>query len=214
MCGCGPCSTALVFAASALSLHPTAPRIDYRDCPSIPATRWPGRRRCGPEGVRFGAIVDRDPGTAAGTRAWRWRTSCGWPKAATSLVDAIWVSATAAFHDALRADDRALAPIGIATDGRWVLTSGDPARLALSASSEPSVDSVALPGAEITPRRAASVGCPGEVPRDLGDVDVVLPLLHGTFGEDGTLQGLLEMAGTRYAGRACSPARPAWTRST
>ena len=41
---------------------------------------------------------------------------------------------------------------------------------------------------------------PGDVPRDLGQVDVVLPLLHGTFGEDGTLQGLLEMTGTRYAG--------------
>jgi D-alanine-D-alanine ligase len=93
-------------------------------------------------------------------------------------------------------------PIGIATDGRWVLTSDDPGRLALSASSEPSVESVALPGAEITPRPGGvlSVSAPGEVPRDLGDVDVVLPLLHGTFGEDGTLQGLLEMAGTRYAG--------------
>jgi D-alanine-D-alanine ligase len=92
-------------------------------------------------------------------------------------------------------------PIGIATDGRWVLTSGDPARLALSASSEPSVESVAVPGTEITPRAGAlQVSCRGEVPRDLGEVDVVLPLLHGTFGEDGTLQGLLEMTGTRYAG--------------
>ena len=43
-------------------------------------------------------------------------------------------------------------PIGIATDGRWVLTSGDPARLALSAGSLPSVESVAVTGAEITPR--------------------------------------------------------------
>ncbi len=34
----------------------------------------------------------------------------------------------------------------------------------------------------------------------LGAVDVVLPLLHGAFGEDGTLQGLLEMAGVRYVG--------------
>jgi D-alanine--D-alanine ligase len=93
-------------------------------------------------------------------------------------------------------------PIGIATDGRWVLTSGDPGRLALSAASEPSVESVALPGAEITPRAGGvlSVSAPGEVPRDLGEVDVVLPLLHGTFGEDGTLQGLLEMTGSRYAG--------------
>jgi D-alanine-D-alanine ligase len=92
-------------------------------------------------------------------------------------------------------------PVGIATDGRWVLTSGDPARLALSASSEPSVESVAVPGTEIMPRAGTlQVSTPGEVPRDLGEVDVVLPLLHGTFGEDGTLQGLLEMTGTRYAG--------------
>jgi D-alanine-D-alanine ligase len=93
-------------------------------------------------------------------------------------------------------------PIGIATDGRWVLTSGDPARLALSSGSSPSVESVAVPGAEITPRAGGAliVTAPGEVPRDLGEVDVVLPLLHGTYGEDGTIQGLLEMTGTRYAG--------------
>jgi D-alanine-D-alanine ligase len=93
-------------------------------------------------------------------------------------------------------------PIGIATDGRWVLTSGDPGRLSLSAGSSPSVEAVAVPGTEITPRAGGSlvVSAPGEVPRDLGEVDVVLPLLHGTFGEDGTIQGLLEMTGTRYAG--------------
>jgi D-alanine-D-alanine ligase len=93
-------------------------------------------------------------------------------------------------------------PVGIATDGRWVLTSGDPARLALGAGSEPSVEAVAVPGSEITPRAggALTVSAPDEVPRDLGEVDVVLPLLHGTYGEDGTIQGLLEMTGTRYAG--------------
>jgi D-alanine-D-alanine ligase len=103
---------------------------------------------------------------------------------------------------ALDRDRYDVLPIGIATDGRWVLTSGDPHRLALSAAAEPSVDAVALPGAEITPRAGGvlSVSAPGQVPRDLDEVDVVLPLLHGTFGEDGTLQGLLEMAGTRYAG--------------
>ena len=41
---------------------------------------------------------------------------------------------------------------------------------------------------------------PGDVPRDLGAVDVVLPLLHGAYGEDGTIQGLLEMTGARYCG--------------
>ena len=95
-------------------------------------------------------------------------------------------------------------PIGIATDGRWVLTSGDPVRLALSPGSVPSVESVALAGAEIMPRTGPGavlqVTSPGSVPRDLGEVDVVLPLLHGAYGEDGTLQGLLEMTGTRYAG--------------
>jgi D-alanine-D-alanine ligase len=93
-------------------------------------------------------------------------------------------------------------PIGIATDGRWVLTSGDPGRLALSAAaSPPSVEAVALPSSEVTVRAGALVvSAPGAVPRDLGEVDVVLPLLHGTYGEDGTIQGLLEMTGTRYAG--------------
>ena len=43
-------------------------------------------------------------------------------------------------------------PIGIATDGRWVLTSGDPARLALSAGSVPSVESVTVGDGEIVSR--------------------------------------------------------------
>ena len=43
-------------------------------------------------------------------------------------------------------------PIGIATDGRWVLTSGDPARLALSSGSVPSVESVTVGDGEIVSR--------------------------------------------------------------
>src|SRR5580692_7648925 len=96
-------------------------------------------------------------------------------------------------------------PIGIARDGRWVLASGDPARLALSAGSQPSVDAVATPGVTVTPCAGPGGGAlvfsgPAAVPSELGEVDVVLPLLHGAFGEDGTIQGLLEMAGIRYAG--------------
>ena len=41
---------------------------------------------------------------------------------------------------------------------------------------------------------------PGAVPRVLSEVDVVLPLLHGPYGEDGTVQGLLELAGVPYVG--------------
>jgi D-alanine-D-alanine ligase len=96
-------------------------------------------------------------------------------------------------------------PIGIARDGRWVLTSGDPARLALTSGELPSVDAVAEPDVSVTPttgsgRGALVISGPASLPKDLGEVDVVLPLLHGTFGEDGTIQGLLEMAGIRYAG--------------
>src|SRR5207248_6246699 len=41
---------------------------------------------------------------------------------------------------------------------------------------------------------------PAEGARALGDVDVVFPMLHGAYGEDGTIQGLLEMAGIPYVG--------------
>jgi D-alanine-D-alanine ligase len=106
---------------------------------------------------------------------------------------------------AIDTDRYEVLPIGIATDGRWVLTSGDPARLALSSGSVPSVESVTVGDGEIVSRAgsggsALQVMSPGSVPRDLGAVDVVLPLLHGAYGEDGTLQGLLEMTGTRYVG--------------
>src|SRR6478609_5147048 len=48
--------------------------------------------------------------------------------------------------------------------------------------------------------RVAVVAEPSQPPRTLGDVDVVFPLLHGPWGEDGTIQGMLEMAGVRYVG--------------
>ena len=66
------------------------------------------------------------------------------------------------------------------------------------------------PGQSVTPpggSRAASstaqpvtASAPGQIPHLLGEVDVVLPVLHGPFGEDGTIQGLLEMAGVPYVG--------------
>jgi D-alanine-D-alanine ligase len=94
-------------------------------------------------------------------------------------------------------------PVGITHDGRWVLESADPERLAITSGGKlPEVDStratVALAseadGSELV------VHEPSSVPRTLGDVDVVFPLLHGPWGEDGTIQGLLEMAGVRYVG--------------
>jgi len=106
---------------------------------------------------------------------------------------------------AIDTDRYEVIPIGIARDGRWVLTSGDPARLAIGSGGLPSVEAIETPGVSVTPRTGPGSGAlvvtgPVEVPHDLGDVDIVLPLLHGTYGEDGTLQGLLEMTGIRYAG--------------
>jgi D-alanine-D-alanine ligase len=66
--------------------------------------------------------------------------------------------------------------VAIGRDGRWELGTGD--------------GSVA----ETLPVPA------GNAPATLGSVDVVLPILHGPFGEDGTVQGLLELAGVPYVG--------------
>jgi D-alanine-D-alanine ligase len=106
---------------------------------------------------------------------------------------------------ALDRDRYEVVPVGIARDGRWILVPDDPGRLAIAGGELPSVEAMATPGTEIAARldpatRGLVVTAPGDPPRSLGEVDVVLPLLHGAYGEDGTLQGLLEMAGTRYAG--------------
>jgi D-alanine-D-alanine ligase len=100
---------------------------------------------------------------------------------------------------ALDPDKYDVVPIGITTDGRWVLESAEPGRLALGPGGElPSVHD----GEEVTLAASAElvVSEPGAVPRTLGEVDVVFPVMHGPWGQDGTLQGLLELAGVRYVG--------------
>jgi D-alanine-D-alanine ligase len=93
-------------------------------------------------------------------------------------------------------------PIGISREGRWVLAADEPEKLAITGGTMPSVSdsgsSVLLAGDPTS--KGMVVLEPGKVPRELGAVDVVLPLLHGTYGEDGTLQGLLELAGVSYVG--------------
>ena len=106
----------------------------------------------------------------------------------------------------LRAIDRDVydvLPIGITRAGRWVLAADDPARWEIVGDKLPEVSDAEGPGV-LVPLETGSPGFSvldhGEVPRALGQVDVVLPLLHGPFGEDGTLQGLLELADIRYVG--------------
>ncbi|HET9423554.1 MAG TPA: D-alanine--D-alanine ligase family protein, partial [Nocardioides sp.] len=83
------------------------------------------------------------------------------------------------------------------------LESGDPAQLQIASADQlPSVDAELAP---VTLARTDSatdltVHEPSQPPRTLGEVDVVFPLLHGPWGEDGTIQGMLEMAGVRYVG--------------
>ena len=105
----------------------------------------------------------------------------------------------------LRALDRErydVVPVGIAQDGRWVLAADDAAALEAHGAELPSVDG-AGPGVLVptsTSDRSLVALRPGEVPTTLGDVDVVFPLLHGPFGEDGTIQGLLELGDMPYVG--------------
>ena len=94
-------------------------------------------------------------------------------------------------------------PVGIAPDGRWVLESGDPDRLRIDGPDRlPSVDGDRAPVAlsQQTGGTDLVVSEPSRPPRTLGEVDVVFPLLHGPWGEDGTIQGMFEMAGVRYVG--------------
>ncbi len=91
-------------------------------------------------------------------------------------------------------------PVGITREGRWVLA-GDAARAQLEQMNEvpagtavgPAIASgLAVVGPETEPLPALSF--------DSTATTVVLPLLHGPMGEDGTVQGLLELAGVAYAG--------------
>ncbi|HEY7102021.1 MAG TPA: D-alanine--D-alanine ligase family protein [Mycobacteriales bacterium] len=92
-------------------------------------------------------------------------------------------------------------PVGITPKGAWVITSGDPEALRIAGRALPTVETgtaVVLPG---DPTAGGLVVVePGEGATVLHGVDVVFPVLHGPFGEDGTIQGLLEMAGVPYVG--------------
>ena len=108
----------------------------------------------------------------------------------------------------LRVIDRSryeVIPIGITTSGAWLQVADDPAKLAISGGELPSVEAVAKPDAHVVPwayqgNSAVVASAAGHIPHVLGDVDLVLPVLHGPYGEDGTIQGLLEMAGVPYVG--------------
>ena len=100
------------------------------------------------------------------------------------------VSCTTAAH-VLRAADPArydIIPVGISREGTWAIAEG--ARAALAA------------GADVLPGRLDPTGSTIEPADVIADTTrtVVVPLLHGPMGEDGTVQGLLELANVPYVG--------------
>ncbi|PPF84120.1 D-alanine--D-alanine ligase, partial [Subtercola sp. Z020] len=105
----------------------------------------------------------------------------------------------------LAAIDRSLfdvIPIGITRDGAFVLEDDDAAKFTLDPSSLPVVADngtrVQWPTSALS-RELTVQDAAGQV-RSLGDVDVVFPILHGPWGEDGTIQGLLELVSMPYVG--------------
>lgn len=94
-----------------------------------------------------------------------------------------------------------IVPIGITRDGGWVLGTDDPERLRIHGRNLPSVETgTGLVLAGDPTRRDLVALRPGAEVETLTGVDVVFPVLHGAFGEDGTIQGLLELAGIPYVG--------------
>jgi D-alanine-D-alanine ligase len=93
--------------------------------------------------------------------------------------------------------------VGISPEGSWVLTDGRPETLAITDGQLPKVSAasgtaLALPA---DPRRRGQLLSLGKGAGEiLAAVDVVFPVLHGPYGEDGTVQGLLELAGVPYVG--------------
>jgi D-alanine-D-alanine ligase len=105
---------------------------------------------------------------------------------------------------ALQRAGHEVVPIGITREGRW-LVGGDPMR-ALSSGERSDSERTAtmLPepgrtGLVAVSEREDGLEPLGQAP-PIGSLDVIFPVLHGTFGEDGTVQGLFELASVPYAG--------------
>ncbi|MFT4052207.1 MAG: D-alanine--D-alanine ligase family protein [Microbacterium sp.] len=104
----------------------------------------------------------------------------------------------------LRAIDRErfdVIPIGITRDGAFVLEDDDPDKFALNPEHLPEVvdNGTRVLWPDSARSRELRVADASGI-RSLGEIDVVFPILHGRFGEDGTVQGFLELLDLPYVG--------------
>ena len=100
-----------------------------------------------------------------------------------------------AIMEALKSAGRhEVVPMGITREGRW-LSSGDPMRELESVST-----GMIGRSDQVVPVAAPPAKAEEKIPAALGSVDVVFPVLHGPYGEDGTIQGMLELADIPYVG--------------
>lgn len=94
-----------------------------------------------------------------------------------------------------------IVPVGITRQGQWTLLEENPQDWALNTGQLPEITDVSHPvQLSSDPNKTSLLSLSDAGATDLGRIDVVFPLLHGPFGEDGSLQGMLEMAGVSYVG--------------
>jgi len=100
---------------------------------------------------------------------------------------------------ALDKDKYEVFPVGIDRTGRWI-TQGDPMELLSSGHLSEPEPTASAEQVSLTATRNGRELVPGTATAHFPVVDVVIPVLHGTYGEDGTVQGLLELADLAYVG--------------
>lgn len=105
------------------------------------------------------------------------------------------VSATSVIN-ALDKSKYDVVPIGISKEGRWLSAVNVIQLLRDKSPIEQFPEHVLLPD----PRKQSLVNISGAFPQNGQKVDVIFPVIHGTFGEDGTIQGLFELADIAYVG--------------
>jgi D-alanine-D-alanine ligase len=97
---------------------------------------------------------------------------------------------------ALDPDKYELVPLGITQSGRWLLTGNPMAELLGDGRVNENPPGTTQPAYEDVQRELV----PGASNAPFPPLDVIFPVLHGPYGEDGTIQGLLDMAGIAYVG--------------